>query len=49
MDRGFNAMIPEPKEVEPEQKSIYDYGINFTLFGKQFVLSFKVNNTRRNK
>ena len=42
IDRGFQLMIPkEPKEVS--SKELYDYQIKFTLFKKEFVLKFKVN------
>ena len=40
MDRGFQLMIPKEKEVK---KSKFDYKIKFSLFGREFVLSFKVN------
>lgn len=39
IDRGFELMIPRKKE---EPKDYYDYNIKFTLFKKEFVLSFKV-------
>ena len=39
MDRGFELMIPKAKEAENEFK----HEIKFTLFGRQYVLSFKVN------
>ena len=41
MDRGFQLMIP--KEKEEDQKSEFNYGIKFSIFGKEFSLSFKVN------
>ena len=41
IDRGFQLMIPREKEVP--QKELYDYQIKFTLFKKEFVLKFKVN------
>tara|TARA_Y100001972_G_scaffold101440_1_gene126315 strand:+ start:391 stop:537 length:147 start_codon:yes stop_codon:yes gene_type:complete len=48
MDRGFNEMVPKAKE-EVRQDSIYDYDINFTLFGNRFSLSFRVDKTKRSK
>ena len=41
MDRGFQLMIP--KEKEEVKKPEFNYGIRFSLFGREFVLSFKVN------
>ena len=41
MDRGFNFMIPKAKEVD----SKFDYVIRFTLFKREFNLSFKVKRT----
>ena len=41
MDRGFELMIPKPKEEDKKQK--FNYGIKFTLFGSEFSLQFKVN------
>ena len=40
MDRGFELMIPKQKEViEPT----FNHVIKFTLFNREFCLSFKVN------
>ena len=39
MDRGFELMIPKTKEEDNEFK----HEIKFTLFNKEFVLSFRVN------
>ncbi len=39
MDRGFELMIPKAKE----EKAQFDHQIKFTLFGREFMLSFKVN------
>ena len=41
MDRGFELMIPKEKKESIEQK--FDYVIKFTLFNREFCLSFKVN------
>ena len=38
INKGFEAMIPQA----PEQKPIYDYNVEFTLFKKVFSLAFKV-------
>ena len=40
MDRGFQLMIPKEKE---EAKPEFNYGIKFSIFGREYVLSFKVN------
>ena len=40
IDRGFQLMIPKTQKEEP--KELYDYKISFTLFKKEFILSFKV-------
>ena len=40
IDRGFELMIPKEKEVT---KSRFDYQIKFSLFKREFMLSFKVN------
>ena len=39
MDRGFELMIPKPKE-EPEP--VFNYEIKFVLFKKEFNLRFRV-------
>ena len=41
MDRGFELMIPRPKEVKKENY-VVNYGLKFTLFGREFNLSFNV-------
>tara|TARA_R100000697_G_scaffold38161_2_gene50360 strand:+ start:295 stop:429 length:135 start_codon:yes stop_codon:yes gene_type:complete len=41
MDKGFQLMIP--KEKEETKVNLFDYGIRFSLFGREFNLSFKVN------
>ena len=41
MDRGFQLMIPKSKE----EKQRFNYVIRFTLFNREFSLSFKVNRT----
>ena len=41
MDKGFELMIP--REKEEAKTSIFNYGIKFSLFGREFNLSFKVN------
>ena len=40
MDRGFQLMIPKEKE---EKKPEFNYGIKFSIFGREFALQFKVN------
>ncbi len=40
MDRGFELMIPKPKE-EPEEP-VFNYEIKFVLFKKEFNLRFRV-------
>ena len=45
MDRGFEAMIPKEKEAE-EPESLYNYGIKFSLLGKQFQFIIKVQDRR---
>ena len=44
MDRGFQLMIP--KEKEEVQKTEFDHGIKFSLFGREYMLSFKVRRKR---
>jgi len=41
MDRGFELMIPKPKE-EPPEKEVFNYEIKFVLFKKEFNLRFRV-------
>ena len=42
MDRGFEMMIPKSKEdAKPEYD--YNYSIKFSLFNREFDLSFRVN------
>jgi len=41
-NRGVNAMLP--KKIEREEKPLYDFKIGFTLFRKEFSITFKVNN-----
>ncbi len=40
MDRGFELMIPQPKE-EPKEP-VFNYEIKFILFKKEFNLRFRV-------
>ena len=44
MDRGFELMIPQPKEAA---KRRYDFkqSIRFTLFNREFHLYFSVKQT----
>jgi len=39
-NRGFDLMIPKPKEQQREE---FNYKISFKVFSKQITLSFKVN------
>ena len=41
MDRGFELMIPQPKEEEPKEP-VFNYEIKFVLFKKEFNLRFRV-------
>ena len=41
MDRGFQLMIP--KEKEEDKETSYNYTLKFSLFGREFMLSFKIN------
>ena len=40
MDRGFELMIPKPKQKE--DKTEFNYGIKFSLFGREFVLQYSI-------
>jgi len=49
MDRGFEIMIPREKET-PEKEKPFHWGVSFSLFGKEYILSLRVfNKQRRNK
>jgi len=41
MDRGFELMIPR-KDVSSKSKFIFANKIKFTIFGREFNLSFNV-------
>ena len=42
IDRGFHAMIPEAPQEVPDTTE-FNHDIKFSLFGRTFSLSFKVN------
>lgn len=41
-NKGVRAMLP--KKTNKEKKPLYDFKIGFTLFKKEFSITFKVNN-----
>ena len=43
IDRGFQLMIPRETEEEVPDQKIYDYQLKFTLFHREFVLKFSIN------
>ena len=49
MDRGFEAMIPQPKKEVPKEKTVYDYKTELNLLGKRLTFIIKVQNNRRTK
>jgi hypothetical protein len=43
MDRGFEVMLPRNKDEEASQTDfIFNHKIQFSIFGKEFNLSFNV-------
>jgi|TARA_B110000444_G_C18761057_1_gene557611 hypothetical protein len=43
MDRGFEVMLPRNKDEEAsEPEFIFNHEIHFSIFGKEFNLSFSV-------
>jgi hypothetical protein len=41
MDRGFEVMLPRNKEAS-EPNFIFNHKIRFSIFGREFSLSFNV-------
>ena len=42
MDRGFELMIPPPKSKEANSGFLFNHKIQFSIFGREFNLSFNV-------
>ena len=45
-DRGFDAMIPKPKQKE-EEDYYFNHNIKFKVMNAEFDLSFKVKKLKR--
>jgi hypothetical protein len=43
IDRGFQTMIPQAKEEEAQEPIEFQHNVEFSLFGRTFMLNFKVN------
>jgi len=43
MDKGFELMLPRKKEEE-HHNFIFNNKIQFSIFGKEFSLSFNIKN-----
>ena len=42
MDRGFELMIPASKSKEEISQFLFNHKIQFSIFGREFNLSFNV-------
>lgn len=47
MNKGFEAMIANPKPYQPEKNSyILDQNLKFSLFRREFHLSFQIKSKK---
>ena len=42
MDRGFESMLPV-NDTEDEKETVFEHGIMFNLFNREFKFQFQVN------